>query len=151
MPKVQIPARDFILEVSDGAATPTWLEVDGFTSVTVNRSENEETANTTTFSSDGYYEQEIAQRGAIIEVEGRLLLDPATGEQDPGQARCDELATKVMRESLGLMRFRYPSQTDWTQWSATFTSGESGGETNNKATWAMTFTRSGKSTSVSVA
>ena len=145
----KINARDLVLEV-ETAVADTFAPVGGLTSATVNPGENEETTDTTTYGSAGMYEQEVMQRGATIEVEGLLLKDDTTGALDPGQARCEELGVLVGSESLGVIRFRHPVDTEWTEWDATVSLGESGGENNDKTSWGCTFTRSGPSRKVAV-
>lgn len=148
MPGSKLNARDLIVEVSDGAGTPVFIEIDGLTSAMINKAENEEEADTTTFSSDGEFEHEIMQRGGSLSLEGFYYDD--AGNQDPGQGRCSELATKKGSESHGVIRMRYPSWTDWVEWTATFSEGEIGGGNNDKASWAMTIKRSGAARTVAV-
>lgn len=149
----KVNARDIIIEASDGADPATWAEIGGLTSVTINRSENEETADTTDFDSGGAYSQDIMQRGATIEMEGQLRKDDTDGTLDPGQSQCETNAAedKVGTASHATYRFRYPTDTEWTVWEATTTLGEQGGGTNEKATFNATLTRSGLSTSEAVA
>lgn len=144
----KIPARNIILEVEDDA--DTFVEIDGLNSVTVNPGENEETTDTTTYASDGAYEQQVMQRGATLELEGFMHKDD-TGELDPGQARCEEMASKVGQESLSKVRFRHPDDDEWKVWTATFSLGGQGGGNNAMTSWACTITRSGKSTTETVA
>lgn len=152
MAPVKIPVRDIIIEVSDGAATPVWTEIGGLTSFVVNPGENEEAEDNTTFDSEGAYEQYVMQRGAVIELEGKLLSDPADDTRDPGQEVVEDNAgeDKVGIDSIGQIRFRRPGATQWKRWNCTTSVGEQGGETNNTNSWAATFTRSGKSTLVAV-
>lgn len=151
MTQRKINARDLIVQVSDGAASPTWLAIAGFTSATPNPSENEENVDTTTYDSDGNYEGEIMQRGASLALEGFLIKDHLTGVQDPGQARCEYLGTQTGYDSLGAIRFRHPMDTLWKVWNqATFSMGEQGGGNNDKVTWSCTITRSGASTTAAV-
>lgn len=146
----KVNARDIIIEVETDVAD-TWAGIrPGLTSATINKAENEEVADTTTYGSEGEYEQEVMQRGATMEVEARMLKDDTTGELDEGQARCEVLATKKGAESLGRIRFRHPMDTNWTIWTATVSVGEQGGETNDKTSWNATFTKSGASTTAAV-
>ncbi|MFB6722923.1 phage tail tube protein [Kribbella sp. NPDC056345] len=149
MPAVKINARDIIIQVAEANGT-TWTPLGGLNSAVPNASENEEVVDTTTFDSAGNYEQEIIQRGAILELEGFLLKDPANGAQDPGQARVEALATQVGFASIGKIRFRHPMDTTWKVWNATFSLGEQGGGNNDKFAWAATVTRSGASTTAPV-
>lgn len=147
----KVNARDIIIEASDGAATPTWTEIGGLTSATINPSENEESADTTDFDSAGMYEQDIMQRGAALTLEGQLKKDDSTGDLDPGQAQCEANAAGVGTDSHAIYRFRYPMDATWTVWDATTSIGEQGGGNNDKVGWSCTLTRSGPSTSEAVA
>jgi hypothetical protein len=147
----KVNARDLILAVED--TTPnTWIELtpQGVTGATFNPGENEETADTTTYASEGNYEQEVMQRGATCEVEGMILKDDLTGAMHPGQARVEALGALVGASSLGRIRFRHPVDTEWKIWTCTVSLGESGGENNDKTSWGATFTRSGASTTEAV-
>ncbi|TDD25055.1 hypothetical protein E1287_37630 [Actinomadura sp. KC06] len=146
----KINARDIIIEV-ETAVTDTWAGIrPGLTSATINPGENEEVADTTTYGSEGEYEQEVMQRGATMEVEAKMLKDDVTGVLDTGQARVEVLATKKGVESLGRIRFRHPMDTEWRIWTCTATLGEQGGETNDKTSWGATFTKSGPSSTAAV-
>jgi hypothetical protein len=140
-----IDARGWIFEVQDmTAGTETWLPVAGLTTFNQNPGENEETADTTTFDSDGMYEQDVMQRGATLSIEGLYTIDKASKAQDPGQAYIDtDWATRVGMESRNNVRWRHSSQTNWVVWDSTVTPGEQGGGTNEKTTWSATFTRCG--------
>jgi hypothetical protein len=146
----KINARDLIVQVED--STPgSWLGVSNLTEMTVNPSEAEEEVDTTTFESQGDAEQEIMQRGASLSLTGFRTLDNITGAPDPGQARCETLATLKGPDSLGAIRLRHPLQTTWKVWpKATFSVGEQGGGNNDKASWACTIKRSGASTTAAV-
>lgn len=143
-----IDARGWIFEVEDAdAATETWLPVLGITTFTVNPGENEETADTTAFDSEGHYEQDVMQRGATLSLEGQYRIDKTTKAQDPGQAYIDTVWANLLGiESQNRVRYRHTSQTKWAVWSATVTPGEQGGGTNEKTTWSATITRCGAAT-----
>ncbi|WND36921.1 hypothetical protein RI578_22705 [Streptomyces sp. BB1-1-1] len=144
-----IDARGWIFEVEDHATPGTYIPLGLLTSWTKNAGENEETADTTTFDSNGYYEQDVMQRGATIEVSG--LYGATSGTQDPGQLYVDETWTYLLGEdSRGKMRYRHTSQDEWTVWECTVTPGEQGGETNAKTSWGATFTRCGAPTTEAV-
>ncbi|MUL39633.1 hypothetical protein FZ103_00295 [Streptomonospora sp. PA3] len=150
MAPTRVPARDIIIQVSDGAATPVWTEIGGLTSAIINKSENEEAPSAATFDSGGHHEEDVLQRGAMVTMVGQMLQDATTGELDPGQALCETNAQGVGAASHGAYRFRYPSDTNWTVWDATTRIGEIGGETNGFAAWNCTLRRSGPSTSEAV-
>lgn len=144
-----IPAREIIVQVAESDGT-TWTEVQGLKSVKINPGENGEAADSTRFSSQGAYEEYMMQRGASLTLEGLGLMDTSTAVVDPGQARCDALGATVGLQSRGTIRFRYPTQTSWKVWSATFKPGETGGGTNDLSAWMCTITRCGLSTTVAV-
>ncbi|MFG2528284.1 phage tail tube protein [Streptomyces sp. NPDC048516] len=149
-----IDARGWLFEVLDATVTgtETWLPIAGLTSFTHNPGENEETAETTAFDSDGYYEQDVMQRGATLEIEGLYRIDPTTKAQDAGQAYVDKVwAYRLGIDSNNKVRWRHKSQTTWVVWDSTMTPGEQGGETNDKTSWSATITRSGKPTTAPVA
>ncbi|WP_075662740.1 phage tail tube protein [Streptomyces acidiscabies] len=147
-----IDARGWLFEVLDATATTeTWLPIAGLTSFTHNPGENEETAETVAFDSDGYYEQDVMQRGATLAVEGQYRIDKTTGKQDPGQAYVDTVwAYRLGIESRNAVRWRHKSQTTWVVWDSTVTPGEQGGETNDKTSWSATITRCGAPTAAPI-
>jgi hypothetical protein len=138
----QINARDWVFEVSEdpSGATPVWAEVGGLESFDLNNSEGEESTETTTFASGGNAESQAMQRGASLSLTGKVVT------ADPGQASVDALAVLVGDESLGGVRFRHTSETDWTVWTAWVSKGNNGGGTNDKTSWSASFTRSGAAT-----
>lgn len=136
---MQINARDWIFEVSEDAGT-TWSEIDEITSFELNAAEGEESADTTTFKSQGVAESQAMQRGATLAVTGKK--SPA----DPGQQAVEAQAGKVGDESLGGVRFRHTTDTEWTRWTAWASLGTQGGGNNEKTSWGATFTRSGAAT-----
>ncbi len=147
MTQRKVPARDLILQVSDGAASPTWLGIAALNKITVNPGEQEQAVDITTFDSAGQYEEVKLQRGASLKPEGFLHKDHLTGAQDPGQARCETLATAVGYASQGSIRFRHPADTVWKVWNtATFSLAEQGGGNNDMTSWSVSIMRSGAST-----
>ncbi|HVK25062.1 MAG TPA: hypothetical protein VM677_27190 [Actinokineospora sp.] len=144
----RINARDIIVQVraADGV---TWLGIKDLTSIVPKPGESEETAETTTVDSAGNAEEEIMQRGYAMDIEALKVLDHLTGAPDPGQARCEDLATKVGYESLGALRFRHPLDAVWKVWAeATFSPGDQGGGVNDKGAWKFTVKRSGPTTTM---
>lgn len=147
----QVNARDIIIQVQiPDPTTPTWAEVGGLLTATINTSENEEVADTTTMDSNGYYSQDKMQVGATLTMEGRLLKDSETGELDPGQAQITANAQGLGLDSHATYRFRYPTDNQWTVWDATTSRGESGGGHNEKTSFNAVLTRSGPSTTEAV-
>ncbi len=144
MPNIKINARDMIVQISDGQATPAWLDIEGLNTVTPKPGENEETTDTTTFASAGNYEQEIMQRGASMELEGFKIVDSTNGSAAPGQARVEAAALLLGAASIVDIRFRHVTNaTTWKTWKATVSVGDQGGGNNDKIGWSATFTRSG--------
>lgn len=151
MPSEKVNARDLIFEVSNMATpTPVWTSVAGITEAKVNFGENEESEETTTFDSDGIYEQEIMQRGASLTLSGLMLVDSTSGARDPGQAQMNTHAGAVGKASVVNVRHRYPLDTNWRVWAGTITRGEEGGGNNEKAGFEYTITRSGPATTMVV-
>ncbi|MET9468487.1 hypothetical protein ABZY44_27610 [Streptomyces sp. NPDC006544] len=144
-----IDARGWEFQV-EGATPNTFIRLANLLSWSENPGENEETVDTTDFDSDGYYEQDVMQRGSTIEVSGQYAA--TSGTRDPGQDYIDKTwAYKFGEESRGRMRYRHLSQNEWTVWECTVTPGERGGETNAKTSWSATFTRCGAPTTTAVA
>lgn len=147
----QINARDWRFEVSADPTivTPVWAAVGGLESFTLSNSESEESTDTTTFASNGVAESQAMQRGASLSLEGKVTRTGTT--PDAGQAVVDTLAAAVGEESLGGVRFRHVSDTDWTVWTAWASKGDNGGGLNDKTSWSASFTRSGAATTAAVA
>ncbi len=146
-----VPGRNLISQVSDGAVTPTWLDISDRTSVTVNRSENEEVADATTFDSDGEWEGVVLQRGAKYELEVLLKRDDSTAVRPPGINRLEALAKLKGVASRGQIRFRDTSAvTEWEVWTALVSGGEQEHATNDLVKWKCGLTRSGAATTVAV-
>ncbi|GCD94076.1 phage tail tube protein [Embleya hyalina] len=137
-----IDARGWVYQVE--SVPDTWLDITHVNSFTYNPGENEETAETTWFGSDGYYEEDVMQRGASLSLEGQHATDSVTGAQDPGQAYIDNVwALGLGVASHNRFRFRHETQTSWVVWDATMSPGEKGGGNNDKSSWSVTIRRSG--------
>lgn len=148
---VQINARDWIFEVSEdpAEAVPVWAAVGGVESFDLNPSEGEESTETTVFASQGVAESQAMQRGASLQLSGKIVRTGSV--QDAGQAAADALAGLVGEASLGGLRFRYSEDTDWTVWTAWVSKANLGGGNNDKTSWGATFTKSGPASVVAVA
>jgi len=147
---VKILARQIIIQVSDGAGTPTWLSIAGINSAKPNPGEAEEAADIGTFDSNGYDESMPAQRGATLETEGLIVKDDTTGAQNPGQARCEALAAQIGYQAHGSIRFRHPMDTAWKVWTAWVSLSEQGGAKNDPDSWGVKFMRSGAPSTMAV-
>jgi hypothetical protein len=141
-----IDARGWLFEVRDQSTIyERWLPIENLTSWSHNASENEEIAETTNFDSKGWYEEDVMQRGGVIELEGQWALDPETGRQVTGQAYVDQFwAQRLGIDSRNEIRWRHDSQHMWTIWEATVSPGEQSGETNDKTSWSASFKQCGR-------
>lgn len=149
MTQRKVPARDLIVQVSDGAASPTWFGIAALKVLTLDPGAQEQSTETTTADSAGAYEELKMQRGASLKLEGFLHKDHLTGAQDPGQARVEVIGVGLAYASLGAFRFRHPADTVWRVWNtATVSLGEQGGDNNAVTSWKVTVMRSGASTTV---
>lgn len=130
-------ARDCVFEIE--AETPaTWIEIGDIN--TFSKSHDEETADTTTFGSQGQAESQKMQIGKSLTLEG---LHNTT---DAGQLRVEAAAELLGDDSLITVRFHAPGATNWTVWNAHVNLGDQGGGNNDKGSWSATFTRSGADT-----
>ncbi|MGH3942508.1 MAG: phage tail tube protein [Pseudonocardiaceae bacterium] len=146
----KINSRDWVFVISDGLATPTWVQIGGINEHKLSLSENEETADTTDYASQGNYEGQVMQRGGKLEIIGFQLLDDVTAAPDPGQGMVETVGTLVGTGSLRQIRFRHVLMATWKVWTAFVSLGEQGGNHNAKGSWSATFTRSGASSTMAV-
>ncbi|CAL9504054.1 phage tail tube protein [Streptomyces sp. enrichment culture] len=137
-------ARDVVFEIEDVATPNTWIEIGGIN--TFSKSHEEETADTTTFASEGQAESQKMQVGKQLEIEGFRLRDTVGGTLDPGQAMVETLSERLGEASLGKVRFAHKDDTSWEVWTAHVNLGDQGGGNNDKTSWSATFTRSGANT-----
>lgn len=142
-------ARDVEFQIEDPDVADTWVEIGGVS--TFSKSHEEETADTTTFASEGQAESQKMQIGKELEIEGFRLRDDTTGALDPGQALVEELSELLGEDSLGRMRYAHKDDTSWTVWTCHVNLGDEGGGNNDKTSWSATFTRSGADTTVAKA
>jgi predicted secreted protein len=141
----QINARDLLFQVLAADGT-TWNTVTGITTASIKWDDQEQNVDITTYDDAGAYSQEIMQRGASLQIQGRKKQDSVTGVYDVGQARLDTLATTVGVSSQGSIRFRYPVETTWRNWTATVTRSDEGGGSNDKVGFSYTVMRCGAQT-----
>lgn len=144
MAPIKYNARDVEFEVEDFDNPGTWVAIGGIN--TFSKTHEEETADTTTFGSEGQAESQKMQLGKTLTLEGFRLLDTATGDLDPGQALVEALAERLGEDSLGAVRFAHKDESTWAVWTAHANLGDQGGGNNDKGAWAVTFTRSGADT-----
>jgi hypothetical protein len=142
----RINARDLIFQVQD--LTSVWRTVSGITKAEINYADKEQSVDNTDYDSAGAYEEEIMQRGASLKIEGKKKYDGVTGVYNVGQATLDTYTgpTYVGPTSLIPIRFRYPAETQWRNWTATVSRAAEGGGNNDKVGFSYTITRSGVQT-----
>jgi hypothetical protein len=144
-----ISSYDFLFEISDGAIGGTYLTIDEVNEFSVDYSANNEEVDATTFADDGTYAGRMIQRGASLTLTGFYSL--SSGSRSASQARIQTLGVGVGANSLGYIRWRHATETNWRVWNAYVTLGEVGGGNTDLASWEATFTKSGAETTASVA
>jgi hypothetical protein len=144
MTATKYDSRGCEFEIENPGSPGTWVAIGGLNTHTISR--NSANVDTTTYASDGDYEQQIMQRGLTLKLAGFRLVDPDTGNLDAGQALVETLADGKSDDSLGSIRFAGPGAVNWTVWTATAELDDEGGDNNAKESWGVTFTRSGAST-----
>lgn len=135
-------ARDLTIEVE--SETPnSWLAIGGLNTLTHSPSKTD--ADTTDFDSNGYEEHMVAQRGGSWTLAGFALEDVATGERDPGQVRCEQIARA--RGLSSLVRFRLTSiGNNRIVFYASVDVTLPGGGNNDAASWQAVVKMSGEPT-----
>ncbi|MFE6079969.1 phage tail tube protein [Streptomyces virginiae] len=147
MPADKYNARDIRFQIESYLSPGTWVDIAPLAINTWSKSEEEETADITTFGSAGQAEQQKMQIGKSLTIEGFRLRDSSTGALDPGQALVEAMNDRLGTDSLIGFRFAHATDTTWVVWAKAMISlGETGGGNNDPTSWAATFTRSGAST-----
>ncbi|MFD5266756.1 phage tail tube protein [Streptomyces sp. NPDC058335] len=139
-------ARDVDFQIEDFLSPGTWITIEEIN--TFSKSHEEETADTTVFTSQGQAESQKMQIAKSMTIEGFRKRDNVTGAIAPGQAKVEALSERLGEESLGRFRFSHKNDTTWSVWTAHVNLGDQGGGNNDKVGWAATFTRSGAETTV---
>lgn len=143
----QFNARDIRFEIESFASPGTWQAIGPKGIETFEPGFEYESAETTTFGSNGQAESQTMQIGKTLQLEGKRLRDKATGAIDAGQAMVEAQAERLGDDSLVGFRFAHKDDTTWVVWAqARFELGGQGGGINEKGKWAVTVTRSGPST-----
>ncbi len=138
---------DWIFECE--SATPdTWYTIDEVNEFSYDPSANNEEVDATTFADDGIYAGRAIQRGATLQLTGFYSL--SGGAESTSHARITVLGKAVGTASLGTIRWRHTSETNWRVWTAYVTLGEVGGGNTDLSSWSATFTKSGAETTEAV-
>ncbi len=134
-------ARDLKIEIADPASGGSFVEVKGLN--TLSHSPKTTEAPTTDFNSGGHAEHLVAERSEEWTLDGYKLLDPVTGDQDPGQVLVEALAAEISYSSLGTFKITDPAgDTETFTASAEIT--RPGGGLNDAAKWAAKLSISGQ-------
>ncbi|MFC9847795.1 phage tail tube protein [Streptomyces sp. NPDC060223] len=139
-------ARDVEFQVEDFLSPGTWIAIEEIN--TFSKSHEQETTDTTVYTSNGQAESQKMQIAKTLTIEGLRKRDHVTGVQAPGQAKVEALSERLGEDSLGRVRFSHKLDSTWEVWTAHVTLGDQGGGNNDKVSWSATFTRSGANTSV---
>lgn len=137
-------ARDCVFQIESLNAPGTFVNISHLETFT--KGHSSETTATTDFDSQGMAEGQAMERAKTLQLEGKRRKDPDTGAIDPGQSIVETLADRVGEASLGRIRFAAPGDTTYEVWTCYAELGDQGGGNNDKVSWAVTFTRSGAST-----
>lgn len=85
--------RDWAIFIQDKTqAVETWLRIKGLTSMTRGTDADTEDGSAAT---DAWEEPYVTKRSGSLSLEGKPLVDAATGDRDPGQAMLDDYATET--------------------------------------------------------
>jgi hypothetical protein len=138
-------ARDLVIEVDSdlGHGDPvgaTWSAIGGLNSVT--HSPKTDVADTSDFDGHGRATHLVVQRGDEWSLAGFAKLDVDSGDKDPGQDACEQLAKLIGLESMGQFRMTSPGGNTIT-FDASVEVTLPGGGHNDAAAWAAKLTVSG--------
>lgn len=147
MPTVnQIEAKRCFVELSDGAASPTWTQVGGLK--TLGTSFPTSDTDATTFDTAGWTSKLVMERGLVVKAVGLFKVDPTTGVQDAGQLAAEAAAQATGGGSVRDIRVTIPLKSDLSvlrryACSATVAMDDQGGGNNDLVTWGATLTSYG--------
>lgn len=137
MPAVPILASKWQFQASNDGTN--WTTIKGLNSFTL--SMDRETADITTFNSEGHAEHIPATISKTITAEGKYLIDDE-GVRDPGQELVENLANSTGPAAIGYLRIIDPEGTPYV-FRGSFVLGDIGGGLNEATSWGFEFTRTG--------
>lgn len=137
---VKILAEEFKFEIGDGAGGYT--EIKGLDTFSLDSSDSD--TDTSDFQSAGYDEHMVGSRGLSITLDGKYVIDPDDGTEDPGQARVAAVALLTGRASVVPFKVTDPAGGTET-FNATVSRPKIGGKKGQVVTWSTTVKRSGAS------
>ena len=140
----KVAARNFVLEISDGAGTPTYYQVEGLKTIT--RTTAAAKTDITDFASAGNHEHWVMEHTHSLKIEG-------TRQKATGQKVVEALSDLTGLASLRAWRLTFPAlplETTPEKWtflaSAVFT--DEGGGNNDVDKWGCDVEVSGAITKV---
>lgn len=129
------------LEISIKGVGESYTEIYGLESLTISFSKSD--VDVTTFSSDAWEDHIVGTRGFSVKLEGILVVDAVTDEQDAGQKLVDTLALKTGYEARGEFKITFPSKVTYT-FTGTVNRADSGGGKADAISWGCEITGCGK-------
>lgn len=125
-------ARATVIEISDGGATPAWLQLDWMTATY----DEARTMVDVTSQANAGWTEEIAAGGQVtLTVEKTYLLDDDGTTRDAAQARCETLARAFGQAAVGQVRVTEASDATVT-FSANFKVSPFSGGAQDAAKWS---------------
>jgi hypothetical protein len=141
VPTRKILARGWAFELSDGAATPTYIQIGGLNQWSRSREKND--ADTTDFDSQGHTEHIVASRGGSVTLEGMFRIDPDTTLRDPGQQAVEDLAELFDYDSVRHFRYFHIATGVGRQGFVSANISDVGGGNDDPTSWGCELTFSG--------
>ena len=137
----QIEAKRCFVEISDGAATPTWTQVGGLNNLGTSFPASD--TDVTTFDTAGWTAKVVMERGLQLKLGGFLKVDSVTGVQDSGQSQIEAAGFVTGAGSVKDFRLTIPRLPDLSKlrrysFSATVSLDDQGGGNNDLVSWGAT-------------
>lgn len=149
MKAVKVPANQFRIDVNTGTeVSPNWVEIKGLETLTFGGDVEE--VDTSTFDTDGWGETSVVGRTRTVSGDGFYMVDEATGDLDPGQAKLDELSEEFGESAKGHFRWYNKKNGKGKEFYATVNLGDIGGGKKDMAKLSFELKVSGKPTNVTV-
>jgi hypothetical protein len=134
----KVLARQWPIKISVGGVLTA---INGLDTLTFSNSKTD--APTTTRDENGRESHIVAARGSNIRFDGKYLVDPATGDRDPGQAAVDAAARLYGPDSLVEFSLTDPGGNVMT-FNASVALNDVGGGMNDATSWGAELTVSGE-------
>lgn len=144
MLKHKVLARNWKFYV-ESDVEDTFNQISGIESFNIAR--DKEDLDTTDFDNGGYDSHVVISRSVELEIEGGMKADE-TGKRCIGQARIEELAEGLVKDSIAKIRIEDPFGRKY-ELIGTIKLGDIGGGTKDKVSWGFTLVGCGPLTKVS--